>query len=287
MRVMVMLVKGAAPHGTTTGRSFTASLVGGDACAKTPVLCPSPANLCGGGGVRLTIVVGSCPCRLACLCGRRDPAAASRGGDAGPAPCVAQENAGRGGRAAPAGGDLLAAETAGQVRTVYYAAVCWCCTALGPCWLRFCVGVCVASSQLGSVAALYVTACCACCGTQNHHRHQTQPQTHTRLDVLIFNGLVMLLSPHRPTFDVIMKTLERSCAVPPQQQQQSQQQGAPGQDPPNQQQQEAPMPGSSQGAVHGAVVYSPVVIERKPSRAEPMSWSEISYGGAKHDGGWS
>jgi hypothetical protein len=33
-------------------------------------------------------------------------------------------------------------------------------------------------------------------------------------------------------------------------------------------------------------VISPMVVERKASK-EHMSWSEISFGGSKHDGGWS
>lgn len=102
----------------------------------------------------------------------------------------------------------------------------------------------------------------------------------------------MLLSG-RPTFDVVMQTLERSCAVPiktppPQQQQQEVVPEPANPSAQLQQQEDALTQGSSsQGAVHGAVVYNPVMIERKASRVEPMSWSEISYGSVKHDGGWS
>jgi hypothetical protein len=102
--------------------------------------------------------------------------------------------------------------------------------------------------------------------------------------------LIMLLSC-RPTFDVVMQTLERSCAVaikPPLQQQQQVVLEPTNPSTQLQQQEDALTPGSSsQGPVQGAVVYNPVMIERKASRVEPMSWSEISYGGVKHDGGWS
>lgn len=91
-----------------------------------------------------------------------------------------------------------------------------------------------------------------------------------------------------------MRTLERSCAAPspapsPPPPQQQQQQPGQGQSPSKQQQQQD-APGadsSSQGPTQGAVVYNPVMIDRKASKAEPLSWSEISYGGSRHDGGWS
>lgn len=118
----------------------------------------------------------------------------------------------------------------------------------------------------------------------------------------------------RPTFDTIMKVLEGTCTLPPQQPSQQQQRrrsglgghgGAlhglrtlPGQQHPQQQQQVAGnaeshqpavtplLPAAGGGAAAAAAAANSPAVDRKASR-EPMSWSEISYGGSKHEGGWS
>lgn len=90
-------------------------------------------------------------------------------------------------------------------------------------------------------------------------------------------GFVLI---RRPAFDKIMQILEDACTLPQL---------------PMQQQQQGPFKAAQQGdntaqeqaAPGGDVLYSPMgAPERKPSR-EQMDWSEISYGGSKHDGGWS
>lgn len=92
-----------------------------------------------------------------------------------------------------------------------------------------------------------------------------------------------------------MQILEGVCTLP--QQQQRQQQPQPQHQP---QQAQTPFSDAQQagGAEEGSsgvtrandvispMVVEPVVVERKASK-EQMSWSEISYGGSKHDGGWS
>jgi hypothetical protein len=78
-----------------------------------------------------------------------------------------------------------------------------------------------------------------------------------------------------------MQVLEGACTLPQHQQRQPQQ----AQTPFTAAQQADGAEGSS-GVTRANDVISPVVVERKASK-EQMSWSEISYGGSKHDGGWS
>jgi uncharacterized membrane protein YebE (DUF533 family) len=64
----------------------------------------------------------------------------------------------------------------------------------------------------------------------------------------------------------------------PQQQQQQQQQGSGSPQQPH-------SANSSQNAAGSGGACRPLLIARKGSRE--MDWSEISYGGSRHDGGWS